>query len=96
MASLDIKCPECGVIQMIDEAQLGETLTCPKCKESFTAEAGDTYGFVGDEPPAAAHAQPVATRHSHVAGKSRSESKPEVETDSQREIRERMEKWAAE
>ena len=50
MSAITIECPECNFETEIDEDDLGATIRCSKCKESFIAEAeseGD-YGLVED------------------------------------------------
>lgn len=96
MQPIDIKCPECGVIQMIDDAQLGQTLRCPKCRASFTAETGDAYGLVEGDGHAANPAHPTSSRRPREAGSPTKEPRPVVESEAQRKLRERMEKWAEE
>jgi len=90
MPPIDIKGSECGAIQMIDDAQLGTNLTCPKCRTTFLAEAGDDYGLADED----VEAPPQAAPRSRAPGKPARESRPAVETEAQRALRERMEKWA--
>ncbi len=51
MTPVEIKCSECGFALQIDEQLLGTTMKCPKCKETFFAETGDSYDLVDMESP---------------------------------------------
>jgi hypothetical protein len=101
MATVEVKCGECGFPQQVDESALGTQVECPKCKESFYAEAGDVYDLLdepaagpivdhrGDRVQAPRRGQPTPRP---VAGKPRPEPRPETPQD--RALRERMERWA--
>jgi predicted Zn finger-like uncharacterized protein len=50
MSLITIECPECSFETEIDDSDLGATIRCSKCKETFIADAeseGD-YGLVED------------------------------------------------
>lgn len=105
MATVEVKCGECGFPQQVDEAALGTTVKCPKCKDTFYAETGDAYGLA-DEPADA----PVVDRRAASAGGDNAprprpiptakpaarkpEPRPRKESKEERALRERMEKWA--
>jgi hypothetical protein len=56
MSHVVIKCAECRAALKVAERLLGTPIKCPKCKETFIAEVGDTYALADDVP-----ASPVVT-----------------------------------
>ena len=85
MATVEVECSECGVTLQVDNALMGSTMTCPKCKLPCVVEPAGAYGLVEDPP----------RRLSRSAGASSfSEAEEPTETDEQRRIREQMERWA--
>jgi phage FluMu protein Com len=97
MAHVDIKCAECGAKLKVAEKLLGTTIKCPKCKSEFVAEIGESYDLAEEAPQPRVVArdsdepdQPKRGRP--TASKPAKGSKPE--TKAERELRERMEKWA--
>jgi predicted Zn finger-like uncharacterized protein len=90
VAAIDIACPECAMVLMIEEDQLGSELKCPKCKHRFeAAELSNVFDLLDEPPPRPSDAQPSR----RVGGDPRP---PAPETEAERQIRERMEKWAEE
>jgi hypothetical protein len=68
-----ISCPSCAWESEIEKALLGRTLKCPKCKESFVAEAGGNYDLV--EPPAPPRVKEVPVMEAPT-GKPSKKAKP--------------------
>jgi predicted Zn finger-like uncharacterized protein len=90
VAAIDIACPECAMVLMIEEDQLSSELKCPRCKHRFKAEeseSGATFD-IADEPPP----RPSASEPSRQAAGD--PTPPAPETEAERQIRERLEKWA--
>ena len=103
MAGVEVKCGECGFAHEVEKTQLGKQLKCPKCKFSFIAEEGDTYGLADEPAPGVidrrsssptANPAPVRPSSSSKPAARKPEPKPRPETKEERAIRERMEKWA--
>lgn len=87
MPTVDVECPECAMVLPIEEERLGEALKCPKCKFVFDAEkSGGAYEIV--DPRSRASRGPASGPIPEV--------EPPPETDAERKIRERLEKWADE
>ncbi len=87
MGTIDVHCPECDMILMIDEDDLGGEVKCPKCKHVFEAEdSGDGGDYQVAEDPTP-KAKPRPRRPS-------APPKLKPETEAERKLRERMEKWA--
>lgn len=99
MPAIEIACAECGHTLQVEEAVLGTTMKCPKCKFDFVAETGDAYGLAEDfsaepsgSPASADRRADVPTGSPASSASSRRDSKPE--TEAQRKLREKMERWA--
>ena len=87
MPTVDAECPECANVLPIEEEQLGKALKCPRCKSVFEAEkSGGAYEFAQPAPRARSPRQPSEDL----------EAEPRIETEAERRLRERMEKWADE
>jgi predicted Zn finger-like uncharacterized protein len=98
MSQIEIKCAECRARLRINEKLLGTSIKCPKCKETFIAEAGDTYALADDSPAQAlVQRAPASTQ---AAGEraptaSKPTPQPKPETRAERKQREDLEKWAS-
>lgn len=95
MALVDIKCAECAAKLKISEHLVGTTIKCPKCRESFVAEVGDSYGLT----PEPAKPQPSRAERPMKEGKpAKRAAKPakpqKPETKAERAQREMLEKWS--
>lgn len=99
MSQIEIKCAECRARLRINEKLLGTSIKCPKCKEKFIAEAGDTYALADDPvAPPSVHARPAQTARKPDPARSPSAKpapRPKSETNEERKQRERMEKWSS-
>jgi DNA-directed RNA polymerase subunit RPC12/RpoP len=98
MTHADVKCAECGARLKVAEKLVGTMIQCPKCKEKFFAEVGDTYGLAGDsgspqviDRRAESDTAPTGAK---PRPKSKAHARPKAETKAEREQRERLEKWA--
>ena len=109
MSTLSIDCPECAWTMEIDKTDLGATIKCPKCKESFIAEEPGLYDFVETpKPKAESWSPPPAPSSPSSSSKKTKSSRPTpVETASKDEddsmsdeqlsdLMSNMEKWAEE
>lgn len=99
MPTIDIECSECGHTIQIEDSQLGTTMKCPKCKFDFVAESGFDYELADEPAPRSSGSSAPSHGDEGGAGEPRASKKPprdQVETDAQRKLRERMEKWAEE
>lgn len=98
MANVEIKCSECYTKLSVPEDVLGTKIKCPKCKEVFFAEAGDSYGIVEEPKPRPVRAaEPEEASGPSRGGASRKPAKPEKpkkESKAERAQREMMEKWS--
>lgn len=107
MSIVSIECPECAWSMEIDKTDIGATIKCPKCKESFIAEEGDggLYDMVQDaKPKVESWTPPPAPKSSSSKNK---KSKQSVELpveeednsmsdDQLNDLMSNMEKWAEE
>ncbi|WP_169977701.1 hypothetical protein [Tautonia rosea] len=89
MAIVDVECSECGAALQVDEAEMGSTMTCPKCKLPFFVEPAGAYGLVEDPPKRRSR----SPRPESDSGSGSAAVEP-PETAEQRRIREQMERWA--
>ncbi len=90
MGQTVVECPECAEPMDLDESQLGQTVKCPKCKSRFEATVSEgAYEIVPDPTPRPRPSRPASSSPSK---KPRPDSSQE--TEEQRQLRERMEKWA--
>ena len=92
MPTVEVECSECATVLPIEEEQLGAELKCPKCKSVFVAEKSGGAYEIAD--PAARLTSARPTRNPSAGRQPEFESRPETETE--RRLRERMEKWAEE
>ncbi len=102
MALADVKCAECSARLKISEQLVGTKIKCPKCRETFFAEVGDSYGLAADPVPTRTQAPkhdgvspPAPAKGKAKSAKSAKPAKPaKPETAAERAQRERLEKWA--
>lgn len=92
MPAVEITCAECGHTLQVEEAVLGTTLKCPKCKFDFVAETGDAYDLADDQFTEFT-SEPAGLPLS-VENPAKSAPKARPETEAERKLRERMERWA--
>jgi hypothetical protein len=87
MATVDVECSECGAELQVEEDRVGSSMTCPKCLLPCVVERPGGYDLVEE---------PRGRSGRSASGGERSASlRPEpVETEEQRVIRERLERWA--
>jgi hypothetical protein len=85
MAIVDVDCSECGVILQIDDARMGSTMECPKCRSPFVVEPAGAYDLAA--PPPKTSGRPPRAPAAPALAES-------PETDDQRRLREQMERWA--
>jgi len=91
MPTVDVECTECATVLPIEEDQLGTELKCPKCKALFlTEKAKGAYELVDPTPRQTS----AKTERIHPNEEPEPEAPPE--TEAERKLRERMEKWADE
>jgi hypothetical protein len=84
MTIVDVECSECGAGLQVEEGRVGSSMTCPKCLLPCVVERPGGYDLA-DEPRG----------RSASGGDRAASSRPEpVETEEQRVIRERLERWA--
>ncbi len=101
MSSRNAECPECASLVPIEENQLGTPVKCPKCKSVFTAEsAGGAYELVDETTSSPVRDDPGPRDADSPRPKRRPAAPPKVntrpETEEERRLRQRMEKWADE
>jgi predicted Zn finger-like uncharacterized protein len=103
MAQVEVKCTECYTKLKVDEGSLGKQLKCPKCKQVFYAELGDSYGLAAEPAPArptASNSEPetmperMPSRGKANAKPTKTDKKSKPESKAEREQRERLEKWS--
>lgn len=97
MATVDVECPECAESITVEESALGTPTKCPKCKFVFTAErGGGAYDLVVDPAPRATRREAPPSNDGAPRRPGGSAPKPaeRPETEAERKLRERMERWA--
>lgn len=93
MATIDVECSECGAELQVEESLVGSSMTCPKCKLPCVVERSGAYDLI-EEP----RTRPGRSSSGPAPGRPRAASPaPEKpETEEQRKLRERMERWSDE
>jgi predicted Zn finger-like uncharacterized protein len=98
MSTIDAECPECAETFPIEAGQLGTEVKCPKCKFLFTATQSEGAYELADGPlsPQDDGPSPRLPRPGRPDRRPASTPRPapKSETRAERELRERMEKWA--
>src|SRR4051812_28933129 len=59
MSATYVDCPVCGFECKVEEELVAQPIECPKCKKTFTLEAGESYGVAGASPSGPASSDAV-------------------------------------
>ncbi len=90
MPTVDVECTECATVIATEEENLGTEIKCPKCKTLFVAEKAGAYDLVDPSP------RRTSSRTEPRPSEDDIEFEPPPESEAERKLRERMEKWAGE
>ena len=106
MSLITIECPECSFESEIDDSDLGATIRCSKCKETFiaAAESEGDYGLVEDpkyflEPefePMEPDPASLKSQAKRVSKEPRNDTSEALSAEEKNDLLSSMEKWAEE